>query len=104
MPRYTTNVALSIKGDRVEKGTVIELSVEDAARLDPADITPAEEVIEEVIEAPAEAPLEDLSLAELKDRAKALGLSTSGSKADLQERIALAVEAPAETEGEVTSE
>lgn len=92
MPRFITNVALAIKGDRVEKGTEIELTAEDAANIDPADITAVESIPAPEPEAePVVVPVEDMSLAELKDRAKELGLSTAGSKADLQERIALHV-------------
>jgi len=42
-----------------------------------------EQVVEEIA-------IEDMSLAQLKDAAKAMGLSTAGSKADLTERIKLA--------------
>lgn len=106
MPRFITQVALSIKGERVEKGTEIELTAEEAAHLDPNDYAPVEDAPVEEAPAPAEVPTEELSLAELKERAKALGLSASGSKADLQERIALHETAPAEvpTEEEITSE
>ena len=106
MPRFVTNVALSIKGERVEKGTEIELTAEEAAHLDPNDIAPFDGVMVEEEAAPAEVPTEELSHAELKERAKALGLSASGSKADLQERIALHEAAPAEvpTEEEIISE
>ena len=42
--KFLTNVALSIKGDRVEKNTELELSEEEAAIYDPADLTPLESV------------------------------------------------------------
>lgn len=89
--RYLTNVALVIKGDRVEKGTQIELSAEEAARFDNGkDITLVSD-IETEAPAPelASVPLSEMTFSQLKDRAKELGLSTSGSKADLQERITL---------------
>lgn len=85
--RYKTKVALSIKGSRVEKNTEVELSPEEAAPygddLTPIDAIPAEP------EASPEAPLEEMGLTELKAKAKVLGLSTSGSKAAILERITL---------------
>ena len=114
MARYRTNVALSLKGDRVERGTEIELSAEEAARLDPADISPMSDIpAPEPEPVPTDKPLAEMSAAELKERAKELGLSVSGSKADLLERIELhlsgnaetaAEEASADEEGDITSE
>lgn len=87
--RYLTNVAISHKGDRIGRGQEVELSAEEAAAygtdvspVAPAPVaTPAPEL--------ASIPLEEMSMAQLKDRAKELGLSASGSKADLTERITL---------------
>lgn len=90
MPRFITKVALSIKGDRTEKGVEVELTTEEVAAFDPADLAPVSPVEEEK---PAEAPkvaLEDMAHAQLKAKAKEFGLSTAGSVADLRERIALA--------------
>ena len=87
--RYRTNVPLVVKGDRVEKGTELDLSAAEAAHFDAADISP---VSNAPVEAPAPEPvipLEEMTFQQLKDRAKELGLSATGSKADLQERIAL---------------
>ena len=99
MALYRTNVALAIKGDRIEKDTEIELTAEDVAAFDPKDI-------ELVSDAPSPAPadeapvsLEDMTSAELKARAKELGLSAGGSAADLRERIALHLEGGS-TDGE----
>lgn len=90
MPSYRTNVALSIKGDRVEKNTEIELSTEDAAMYDPADLVRVDGVEEAPVpEEPSIDDPKDMSLAQLRERAGALGLSTAGSKADLIERITL---------------
>jgi hypothetical protein len=89
MSRYRTNVALSLKGDRIERGAEIELSAEEVAQLDPADISPVDAAPAPSEEAPAEVPLEEMSQAQLKARAKELGLSQSGSNADLRERIML---------------
>lgn len=38
--RYIANVALSVNGDRIEKGAEIELTKDQASVIDPADITP----------------------------------------------------------------
>lgn len=87
---YRTRVALAIKGCRVEPGTEIDLTQEAAARYGD-DLT--EVTGESVAPAPEETvdvPLEEMSHAELKDKAKALGLPVGGSKADLIERITLA--------------
>jgi len=100
MSSYLTNVALAIKGDRVEKGTEIELTDEEAAIFDPADITPMNAIpapqVDQVVDL-ALIPLDELSYEQLKSRAKDLELSASGSKADLQERIRLHIEAQAPT-------
>ncbi len=96
---YVTKVALIVKGDRVERGTEIVLSADEAKAFG-EDIElaagPAPEPEPEV-----ERPLDDLSFAELKEKAKAMGLSASGSAADIRERIALNEGALAEgNEGE----
>lgn len=110
MPRFITNVALSIRGERVEKGTEVELSNQDWPHFDPRDITPLDDVIEEAPASAVETPIEEMSHAELKERAKELGLSATGSKADLQERISLHLAASADAdpaegqEGDITSE
>jgi len=99
--RYRTNVALAIKGDRVAKGTEIELSAEQAKRFDPADITPVDQIPEPEPEiALSSIPLDEMTYEQLKARAKELGLSASGSKADIQERIRLHVETPADGQAE----
>ena len=88
--RYITTVALGIKGDRFEKGAEIELTAEEAAMFDPSDLVPAGSVAAPSAEVPAtDVSIEDMSLAQLKARAKELGLATTGSKADIQERITL---------------
>ncbi len=107
MARFLTQVALSIKGDRIEKGSEIELTAEEVAAFDPADIVPVSEIAEET---PADGPeiaLEEMTSAQLKARAKELGLSGAGSAADIRERIQLSLdrEAPAdEPEGDITSD
>lgn len=98
---YKTNVAISYLGDRVPKGTVIEMDKETAKNLGD-DVTfvageGEEETEEEVVE---EKPLEEMSLAELKAKAETLGLAKSGSMADLKERITLHLQGGGEEETE----
>lgn len=85
--KYIAQAALIVKGDRVEKGAEIELSEVEAQSfvdvLTPAVSAPK---AEKVVEGPEKA-LADLSLSELQEEAKSLGLSTSGRKSDLVERI-----------------
>jgi hypothetical protein len=88
--QYITNCAVIVKGSRVSPGTVLDLSEEEAAPLldlltPHGDAAPEEEAAPEV-EQPA---LHTLTVAELKEKAAALGLALSGSKADLVERITL---------------
>jgi hypothetical protein len=73
----------------VEPGEVIDVTSEELANI--ADVVvPVNDV---VAEAPAEEveekPVDQMSLDELKAKAEELGLSKSGSKADLIERITL---------------
>jgi hypothetical protein len=90
MGLYRTNVALAIKSDRVEKNSEIELTDEEAAIFDPADISPVDGSPADELEAPVEEiAIEDMSFDRLKAKAKELGLSAGGSKSDLQERITL---------------
>lgn len=87
--RYITNVTLSIKGDRIEKGEEIDLTDEEVAHIDPADLSPADGASEAPEEPEEEVALEDMNSAQLKARAKKLGLSAGGSAADIRERIKL---------------
>ena len=73
----------------MEPGEVIDVTSEELANI--ADVVvPVNDV---VAEAPAEEveekPVDQMSLDELKAKAEELGLSKSGSKADLIERITL---------------
>jgi hypothetical protein len=63
------------------------LSDEDAANLAPNVSLVSDEVIEPIKE--VETPVEKMSLSELRKAASLKGLSTSGSKADLLERLSL---------------
>lgn len=90
MPRYRANVAISIKGDRIERGAEFDASADDVAHIDPEDITevgatPATEAEAQAVDV----PVSEMSVAELRAKAKELGLTTTGTKADLQERISL---------------
>ena len=95
MSLYRTKVALSIKGTRHERNAEVEVSPQDVAHIDPADLDLVGAAPEVTEEAPADVPLEDMTLAQLKERAKGLGLAATGSKADIQERITLHLSAGA---------
>jgi hypothetical protein len=88
---YKTTCAVVLKGDRIEKGKVVDLSLEEATRLG-TDVVPVEaETKAEPVPTP-EKPLEEMNHAELKEKAKELNLKQSGSIADLRERITLHLE------------
>jgi hypothetical protein len=82
--------AVSIKGSRVERNTEVELDPVDAANYG-SDLVPVSAPAPEPVPEP-EKSLVDMSAAELKVKAEALSLSTSGTKADLLERITLHLE------------
>lgn len=87
-------------GGRIEKGTVCELPEDVAKAYGPEYVVPADThtTVDDVID---EKPLDQMTLIELKDKAKALNLSTGGSKTDLVERITLHTESQNdEEEGE----
>lgn len=89
--QYKTTCAILIKGDRVEKGKIVDISSEMAKNLgDDVELVEAETKAEPV--ATPEKPLDDMSHDELKAKAEALGLKKSGSIADLRERITLHLE------------
>lgn len=76
---------------RREKGEVIALTEKEASAYGPAYV---EEVVPEETAAEAKAslseiPVEKLKYEQAKTLAKELGLPTDGTKADLQDRIAL---------------
>jgi hypothetical protein len=86
--KFITNKAIIFKGDRVVRGTILDLSAEDATRY-ASDVSPygePQEVVEPVVD---NTPVEEMSIDQLKAKAKELGLKTTGSKADLTERITL---------------
>lgn len=95
--KFIANAALAIKGERVERGAEIDLSKDELAQFDPADLTSVDSIAAPAADEPVEEKaVEDMSLAELKAKAEELKLSTSGTKADLIERIALHDGAPVE--------
>ena len=97
---FKANVALVFKGDRIRRGQVIEASAQEVAHLG-SDVSPVGPLADAPADEEAAVALEDMNLGQLKERAKELGLSAAGSKADLQERIALhlqSADAPADEE------
>jgi len=79
-------------GGRSEKGSVVEMSDDEAKAYGPDYVQPfTAHTTEDVLE--DETALADMSLIALKNKAKALGLSTGGGKADLIERITLHTDA-----------
>lgn len=87
--RYTALNALSYKGTRVERGEVIDIDPELAASIGSDSLKPFEE--EKIVEEPkVENPnLSVMSKQELVELADSLGLKSSGTKADLVERLTL---------------
>lgn len=79
-------------GGRVEKGEVIEMSEDYVNSFGPEYVVPVDsaEADETGSTEGDEKPLDEQNLTELRATAKSLDLSTSGSKADLVERIELA--------------
>lgn len=101
MTLYRTKKAILVRGTRYEKNTEVELSDDVVAQIGLDDIDPItkkapapvkEEVKEPEVE-PEELDLDKLTLDELKAKAEELGLSASGRKSDLVERIKLALSA-----------
>lgn len=76
---------------RIERGEIVLLTEDEASNFG-ANVAPV--VQEAPKEAEPEKPVDDMELLELKAKAEKLGLSTEGSKADLQERITLAETVP----------
>lgn len=87
--RYEALRPLAVNGDYIAKGVEVELTDEEAKRFDPADISPVDTAPVAPAEPEPEKPVDEMNQNELKAKAKELGLSTTGSKADLLERIQL---------------
>ncbi len=105
MAVYRTLVALSVKGDRIEPGTEVELTAEEAAIYDPADLALVSDIPTlEPEHQLADTPIEEMTHAQLKARAKELGLSQAGTTADLKERIELSLSSSSETDADGAEE
>lgn len=91
---YKANVPLIVKCDLIPKGQEIELSDEEAARFDPKDISVVSNEPPAPEPEPVVVPVEEMTLDQLRAKAKELGLSAGGSKADILERIYLHLETP----------
>lgn len=98
---YRANNPLIVKGDAYKRGQEVELSTEEAQQFDPADLTAVDAIPEEKPAEPEpEVPLDEMNLEQLKAKADELGLSKSGSKADILERINLHLSTTEEDEDE----
>lgn len=87
---YKANVALILKGDYKKKGEEFELSADEVKQFDPADIIAVSAIPPEPEPEPEpDVPVDEMSFDQLKAKAKELGLSASGTKADILERIKL---------------
>lgn len=96
---YKVIAAIVFKGDKHRVGAKVEMTAKEAAAL-PGSVVPAEAEAAPAAEEPkAEKPLDKMSSAELKAKAKELGLSAGGSAADIRERITLHLEGK-QTDGE----
>lgn len=84
---YIANCAISYKGVRFNKGAQIELTTEEATNYGASVSLVVEDAPQP--EPEPEKALEDMTAGELKELAASLELSTSGTKADLYERIKL---------------
>lgn len=88
---YRTQVPISYMGDRVEKGVELEMDPKEAANLG-TDVVAVDGPTEPV-EAPVEEKaIDEMTKDELVEKAASLGLPTTGTKADLIEKITLHVE------------
>ena len=86
---YKANVPMIVKSEYIKKGEEFEAMPEEMAHYDSADFSPVVEVPEVAPEPEVEVPLEEMNKDQLQAKAKELGLSGAGSKADLLERITL---------------
>lgn len=89
--QHQTTCTIAYKGDRVPTGTVIELTADEAKNFG-ASVVPFDSTPGVAPEPEPEVAVEDMSVDQLKDKAKELGLKATGSKADLIERITLHVQ------------
>lgn len=89
--QYQTTCALIIKGDRIERGAIVEMEPK-AAKIFGDDLVVVGAEPEEIGKLTDDKPIEEMNHAELKEKAKELYLKQSGSIADLRERITLYLE------------
>jgi len=85
---YKTVIAMAHLGSRVEEDTILDLTVEQAINYADA-VMIHDEQPEAEPEVVPEVPLEEQTKEQLQATALELGLATTGSKADLLERISL---------------
>ena len=103
MRKYKTLCAIEY-GGRIEKGSIVELPDDVAKAYGAGYVEPVDDTAE-VDHVVAEKAIDDMSLLELRAKAEELGLKTTGSKADLIERLTLHTEQQtAETETEETND
>lgn len=77
---------------RVERGEVIEMADDVAANYGPEYVELFSTVEEKAIEDDTETDVTKLTVAQLRIKAEEMGLATTGTKADLIERITLSIE------------
>lgn len=82
-------------GGRQEKGAVVQLTAEQAANYGEDYVRLATDAPKDEAEV-TEKPVEKMTVAELRIKATEMGLDSTGSKADLVERINLALDADGE--------
>ena len=85
--QFKATSAFILRGDRIRKGAVVDLT-EEEAQVHAGEVKSLEAPAPEPEPQPEKA-LDEMTAAELKAKAAELGLSTTGSKADLVERITL---------------
>jgi hypothetical protein len=86
---YKANVPMILKSDYLKKGQQFEATEEEMAHYDSADFSPVDLTPAAPPQPAVEVPLEEMNKDQLQAKAKELGLSVGGSKADLLERITL---------------
>ena len=87
---YKANVPLIIRSDYKKKGEEFDLTADEAKQFDPADIIAVSAIPPEPTPKPEpNIPVDEMNHEQLRAKAKALSLSSAGSKADILERIKL---------------
>jgi hypothetical protein len=97
---YKAKVPMIVKAEYVKKGDEFEATPEDMAHYDQEDFSPVDTTPVAPPEPELDVPIEEMNQKQLQAKAKELGLSGSGSKADLLERITLHLATPAEENAE----